>query len=149
MVNQTHYMWSSSSGVSMNTQLKVLTASFVLLAVSGCTTLSPDKAGESAGTDMPGITVVTQEHSAATEATAAPEIDPELLENLPAGTDIIIRPGKQRTIQEYRVNGVLYSIKVTPKVGKPYYLVAVDRSGNFMRSNRPQMLIPSWTLFQW
>ncbi len=70
-------------------------------------------------------------------------------DDIPEGTDIIIRSGKDKTIHEYRINGFLYSIKVIPKIGKPYYLVAVDTVGNFTRSNRPQMLIPSWKILEW
>ena len=133
----------------MNTPFKALVP-FLLLATAGCTTLSTDaKDNEAAATDLPGVTVLTQDDSAASEAVAAADIDPQTLEGLPPGTDIIIRPGEQRTIHEYRVNGMLYSIKVIPKVGKPYYLVAVDNAGNFVRSNRPQMLIPSWKILEW
>ena len=55
-----------------------------------------------------------------------------------------------KTIQEYRVNGFLYAIKVTPKGGKPYFLVRADGSdGNFVRSDHPDMLIPAWEIFKW
>ena len=55
-----------------------------------------------------------------------------------------------RTVEEYRVNGFLYAIKVTPKTGAPYYLVAVDEDGNYVRSDQPNGLrIPSWKIFEW
>ncbi|WP_281645319.1 DUF2782 domain-containing protein [Parendozoicomonas sp. Alg238-R29] len=122
--------------------------------LSGCSTLSsPENEQTEAGIQppvaIPGVKSVQPEDPKLALPTPEPDFDPDALENLPAGTDIIIRPGKERTIQEYRVNGVLYSIKVIPKVGKPYYLVAVDNTGNFMRSNRPQMLIPSWKILEW
>lgn len=61
-----------------------------------------------------------------------------------------IRQEGDRTIQEYRVNGFLYAIKVIPKNGKPYFLVRADGSdGNFVRSDDPDMLIPSWEIFSW
>ncbi|ABI59046.1 MULTISPECIES: DUF2782 domain-containing protein [Nitrosomonas] len=37
--------------------------------------------------------------------------------------EITIHEGKDRTIEEYRVNGELYMIKITPRIGKPYYLL--------------------------
>lgn len=64
--------------------------------------------------------------------------------------DVTIRQDGDRTIQEYRVNGFLYAIKVIPKNGKPYFLVRADGSdGNFVRSDEPDMLIPSWEIFSW
>ena len=64
--------------------------------------------------------------------------------------DVTIRQDGDRTIQEYRVNGFLYAIKVIPKNGKPYFLVRADGSdGNFVRSDDPDMLIPSWEIFSW
>ena len=37
-----------------------------------------------------------------------------------------------------------------PKNGKPYFLVRADGSdGNFVRSDDPDMLIPSWEIFSW
>ncbi|MHC2146562.1 DUF2782 domain-containing protein [Pseudomonas sp. 210_17 TE3656] len=70
----------------------------------------------------------------------APSADPE----------VTIRTEGDKTIQEYRQNGFLYAIKVTPKGGKPYFLVRADGSeGNFIRSDYPDMLIPSWKIFEW
>ena len=64
-------------------------------------------------------------------------------------TTVVIRPGSNETIREYRINGFLYGIQVIPKIGKPYYLVAADNMGNFMNMDKPGMLIPSWTIFEW
>ncbi|MFJ2692456.1 DUF2782 domain-containing protein [Pseudomonas sp. NPDC087336] len=64
--------------------------------------------------------------------------------------EVTIRTEGDKTIQEYRQNGFLYAIKVTPSVGKPYFLVRADGSdGNFIRSDQPDMLIPSWKIFEW
>ncbi len=64
--------------------------------------------------------------------------------------DVTIRQEGDKTIQEYRQNGFLYAIKVTPKHGKPYFLVRADGSdGNFIRSDQPDMLISSWKIFEW
>ena len=47
-------------------------------------------------------------------------------------------------------DGFLYAIKITPKGGKPYFLVRADGSeGNFIRSDQPDMLIPAWEIFKW
>ena len=66
-----------------------------------------------------------------------------------AEPDVTIRQEGDKTIQEYRVNGFLYAIKVTPKNGKPYFLVRADGESNFVRSDKPDMLIPEWEIFSW
>jgi len=71
-------------------------------------------------------------------------------EALTGEPDVTIRQEGDRTVEEYRVNGFLYAIKVTPKSGAPYFLVAVDDDGNFVRSDQPNgMRIPSWKIFEW
>jgi hypothetical protein len=70
------------------------------------------------------------------------EIEPEV--------QIIKREDK--TIEEYRVNGRLYMIKVTPKNAPPYFLIDTDGDGT-MEAQRteiePQLMIPHWVLFRW
>lgn len=64
--------------------------------------------------------------------------------------DVVIRQEGDKIIHEYRVNGFLYAIKVTPKYGKPYFLVRSDGSDpQFVRSDQPDMLIPAWEIFKW
>ncbi|WP_040260481.1 DUF2782 domain-containing protein [Pseudomonas massiliensis] len=77
---------------------------------------------------------------AAIAADDAPSADP----------DVTIRQEGDKMIQEYRQNGFLYAVKVTPKHGKPYFLVRADgTSPNFIRSDQPDMLIPQWEIFKW
>lgn len=57
-----------------------------------------------------------------------------------------------RTVEEYRINGELYMIKVTPSRGVPYYLVDADGDGSLeTRRNEldPKILVPSWVIFRW
>lgn len=67
--------------------------------------------------------------------------------------EITIRDGGDRTLYEYRANGVLYAIKVKPKVGPEYYLVDVNGDGNYVRldkaSGKKPFLIPQWVLLRW
>jgi hypothetical protein len=71
-------------------------------------------------------------------------------QSAPGEPDVTIRQDGDKTIQEYRVNGFLYAVKITPKTGKPYFLVRADGSdGNFVRSDSPDMLIPAWEIFSW
>ena len=63
---------------------------------------------------------------------------------------VTITKQTEQTVEEYRVAGRLYMIKVTPKVGKPYYLVDDVGDGKFARHEgldsgvRP----PRWVLFR-
>lgn len=67
-----------------------------------------------------------------------------------ADPEVTIRTDGDKTIQEYRQNGFLYAVKITPKHGKPYFLVRADgTSPNFIRSDQPDMLIPQWEIFSW
>lgn len=71
-------------------------------------------------------------------------------QDAPGEPEVTIRTEGDRTVEEYRLNGFLYAIKITPKNGPPYYLVAVDDDGNFARSDQPEgMRIPSWKIFEW
>lgn len=63
--------------------------------------------------------------------------------------EITIRQDGEKTIEEYRINGQLYAIKVTPKVGEPYYLVDSEGNGELDRQDRGRLVIPSWVLFKW
>ena len=71
------------------------------------------------------------------------ELDPALepqVTILKRGTD---------TVEEYRIGGKLYMIKITPTTGKPYYLVDNIGDGKFTRQDgydtgtRP----PMWVIF--
>ena len=56
------------------------------------------------------------------------------------------------TVVEYRIHNQLYMIKVTPKKGKPYYLMDADGDGSLeSRRNEldPKILIPSWVILKW
>ena len=60
----------------------------------------------------------------------------------------IIKRGED-TIEEYRLNGHLYMVKITPSVGLPYYLM--DEGGNGqMRQIDPvrRVIIPQWVLLR-
>jgi len=74
--------------------------------------------------------------------TAATNLEPE----------VTIVDGTEGRIEEYRMSGRLYMIKITPKKGREYYLVDSDGDGH-MDSRRnelaPNLLIPSWVLIRW
>ncbi len=56
------------------------------------------------------------------------------------------------TVSEYRVNGKMYMVKVTPDKGVPYYLIDSDGDGDLeTRRNEmdPGIAVPSWILLRW
>lgn len=61
----------------------------------------------------------------------------------------IIRRDKE-VVEEYRINGRLYKVKVTPKHGKPYYLLYRDGpEGKPIRSDTDDLQTPQWVIFSW
>jgi hypothetical protein len=43
---------------------------------------------------------------------------------------VTIREEEEQRVEEYRYNGQIYMVKVTPKVGLPYYFIDSDGDGN-------------------
>lgn len=81
-----------------------------------------------------------------------PPVIPEPLadgESIEPEVSIIQRDDE--TIQEYRVAGRLYMIKVTPKIGKPYFLLDNDGDGSFetTKHDLDDPAVPNWILFEW
>lgn len=86
---------------------------------------------------------------------AVPEI-PDLPAQQQSGEnmepDITIKKDGEDTIQEYRIDGKLYKIKVIPAVGPPYYLLDTDGDGNMdvRRSDLDHGIqTQQWLLFSW
>jgi len=81
-----------------------------------------------------------------------PDIPPPVESGQNLEPDVtIIRKGKD-TIEEYRINGRLYMVKIKPSIGPPYYMVDTDGDGNLdVRKNDVQryMDVPRWVLFSW
>lgn len=70
-------------------------------------------------------------------------------EENPDEPQITIVKKKGETIEEYRVNGQLYMMKVTPDHGVPYYLHKEDKDGAWINDGpNPPNIIPKWILFR-
>jgi hypothetical protein len=83
--------------------------------------------------------------------TAPPVSSPDINDQLQQ-PQIIVRPSPSGEVEEYRVGGQLYMIKVTPEKGVSYYLVDTDGDGSLeTRRNElsEQFAIPQWTLKRW
>lgn len=61
----------------------------------------------------------------------------------------IIKKGAE-TIEEFRINGEMYMMKVTPDHGVPYYLMKEDQDGGWARYDGPSppLSIPKWVIFR-
>ena len=65
--------------------------------------------------------------------------------------DVNIIKAETETREEFRIKGKLYMVKVTPTVGKPYYLGDRQGDGNFIESDTigPMTKPPMWILNSW
>ena len=65
---------------------------------------------------------------------------------------VTLRQYENRVTEEYRINGNLYMIKITPIAGPPYYLVDDSGTGDMEIRRGPagrDIKIPRWTLLTW
>lgn len=91
---------------------------------------------------------------------SAAEPQRELLEEVPPPPKVIegepmqepqitIRKKGTETIEEYRINGELYMMKVTPQGGKPYYMHKNEANGGWVNDGpNPPLSVPHWILFR-
>ena len=90
---------------------------------------------------------------AADEPKPAPVPPPPPLPAATAETDvkpeITIKQRGEDKIEEYRVHGKLYMIKVTPKIGKPYVLIDRKGDGVFAPGSERELSVPMWTILSW
>jgi len=76
-----------------------------------------------------------------------PETDPTAEELQP---EVRITTKGDEIHQEYRINGRLYMVKVTPALGPPYYLIDQEGTGTFVRSGiEPEVNPPMWVIKEW
>ena len=89
------------------------------------------------------------------QLTPAPE-PPQIPEAVQSGEtlepEITIVKKPDQTIEEYRINGQLFKVKITPSSGPAYYLI--DQDGDGVLETRSNDLatasqIPPWLIFSW
>ena len=74
----------------------------------------------------------------------APDIEEGAIE-----PQITIRKKGSETVEEYRINGEMYMMKVTPAHGVPYYLHKEDSNGVWINDGpNPPLSVPKWILFR-
>jgi hypothetical protein len=62
---------------------------------------------------------------------------------------ISIIEDKERTIYEYRHNGVLMMIKIQQKNRRPYYMVPADGEAHYSDLSQKKHLYPQWVILEW
>jgi len=71
--------------------------------------------------------------------------------NVPEPEVTITTSGDGASVEEYRVNGQIYMIKITPAKGFPYYLIDTDGDGDLdsRRNDLQGLPVNQWILFRW
>lgn len=87
------------------------------------------------------------------EQTAPAEVPPppklEVIDDdADQGPQVTITKQTEQTVEEYRVSGRLYMIKITPRNGPPYYMVDDRGDGKFSRQESLDSGIrpPRWVI---
>lgn len=79
----------------------------------------------------------------------APPPPPEIANDPELEPQVTIVRRENETVEEFRVHGRLTMVKVTPRHGRPYYLVANGADGTFIRRDSLDtgLRVPLWVLF--
>jgi hypothetical protein len=64
--------------------------------------------------------------------------------------EVTIRQRGEEKVEEFRMGGKLYMMRITPKYGKPYYLVDDKGDGTFVRMDHLDsgVRVPQWVIHQ-
>ncbi len=119
--------------------MRTLVSTALLATLLSATAVGADK--EKFGTlPAPPAPVENYRNSATTPEPAPAE------DAIPEPQVTITTRGEDRH-EEFRIGGRLYMIKVTPKRGRPYYLIDRDGKGEFARSEfAPAISPPTWVI---
>lgn len=68
----------------------------------------------------------------------------------PIEPQVTIRTDGSETVEEFRLQGRIYMMKVTPRHGVPYYLIDERGEGQFVRRDSldGRLLVPLWVIKQ-
>lgn len=89
--------------------------------------------------------------AAQTPPPPVPDVKPPAMEVIDDTVEpqVTIKKRETDTVEEYRINGRLYKIKVIPLRGAPYYLIDPKGDGSFVRQDgpgTPSLSIPMWVI---
>lgn len=85
------------------------------------------------------------------DVAAPPPLPPKKVIDAPDEAPVVIRTGDDgQIIEEYRQNGRVYMVKITPKKAPPYYLYDLDGDGTFEDLDPRSPIKPVyWRLAEW
>lgn len=65
--------------------------------------------------------------------------------------EVTIRDRGEDRVEEYRIRGKLYMVKVTPRIGPAYYLVDRKGDGVFVKHEGLEsgLTVPQWIILRW
>lgn len=108
-------------------------------------------------------TIATLASAQSTERAKPKDVVP--VEDAPVASKELIPPKEKATLEakvttvkkgadkvdEYRMNGKLFKMRITPAKGPSYFLVDPKGDGNFIRADGPEQKIatPTWVLLEW
>jgi len=100
-----------------------------------------------------GLSSAAEQKSATKEKKKPVQEAPKVEKGYVPKAEITIIEGENRLVKEYRINGQLRAIKVTPSNGFPaYYLIDREGTGQFQKIG-PDMgekiVVPNWILLEW
>jgi len=83
---------------------------------------------------------------------ARAELDLEYRDDDHLEPQVQLKEYHNRTVEEYRINGNLYMIRIKPRFGPAYYLVDDSGTGELelrRDTGGRDILVPRWTLLTW
>jgi hypothetical protein len=85
------------------------------------------------------------------EAPLPPTLPPQLQSGEALEPEVTIRKDEEKVVEEYRMGGRLYMVKITPSVGPAYYLIDSDGDGELdvREDDITNSAVPQWVLFRW
>jgi hypothetical protein len=94
------------------------------------------------------LPVMAQQRPADLEPLPVPPPPPPGMIDDSAEPQVTIVKRGQDKVEEYRLNGKLYMMKVTPSHGRPYYLIDQLGDGNWARQDGVgnRLRVPQWVI---
>ncbi|MEW6515154.1 MAG: DUF2782 domain-containing protein [Pseudomonadota bacterium] len=96
------------------------------------------------------LTAAAQQRPADLQPLPEPPPPPPGMADASLEPQVTIRKRGEDRVEEYRVNGKLYMVKVTPPHGTPYYLIDRKGDGSFAREETgvgdKGISVPMWVI---
>jgi hypothetical protein len=75
---------------------------------------------------------------------------PAISEDATLSPQVSIKPKGEDKVEEYRIRGKLYKMRVVPAVGAAYWLVDPKGDGSFVRVDgpTPNIAVPMWVILE-